>query len=287
MKKRVLHCFGLLTAIGLIGTATDLHAGKPEAAAPVEHHIYLHIMPPKDGEPVRVIVAPHEEKVVKKEKELVTEPAPLPIEGETEVGALIEELVPEEESVADVVEDDVAEEIEEKEVIIPFALKDEDAAEVTEKEIEVVTPEDIEIEEAVLDEITTPVLVDKDEAILTPPPTVAPPVEESIVLDETTRDAPMGLLLFIFVLAIFLGFELISKVPSQLHTPLMSGSNAISGITIVGALAAAGLGVGGAFGTFLGALAVIFATINVVGGYMVTNRMLGMFKKKDGGAHSS
>lgn len=88
------------------------------------------------------------------------------------------------------------------------------------------------------------------------------------------------LLLFIFILAAFLGFELIQKVPSQLHTPLMSGSNAISGITVVGALAAAGY-VGGTFGQVLGFLAVVFATINVVGGYLVTDRMLGMFKKKD------
>ena len=89
------------------------------------------------------------------------------------------------------------------------------------------------------------------------------------------------LLLFIFVLAIFLGLELITKVPSQLHTPLMSGSNAISGITIVGALGA--LAADGAFAIFLGVLAVIFATINVVGGYLVTDRMLGMFNvgKKD------
>jgi NAD(P) transhydrogenase subunit alpha len=84
------------------------------------------------------------------------------------------------------------------------------------------------------------------------------------------------LLLFIFVLAIFLGFELITKVPSQLHTPLMSGANAISGITIVGALIAAGSE--GVFATVLGTLAVIFATVNVVGGYMVTDRMLAMFK---------
>ena len=84
------------------------------------------------------------------------------------------------------------------------------------------------------------------------------------------------LLLFIFVLAIFLGVELIRKVPSQLHTPLMSGSNAISGITIVGAIIATEIG--GGFGTFLGILALIFATINVVGGYLVTDRMLGMFK---------
>ena len=86
------------------------------------------------------------------------------------------------------------------------------------------------------------------------------------------------LLLFIFVLAIFLGVELIRREPSQLHTPLMSGSNAISGITIVGAIVAAGIG--GPFGTALGVLAVIFATINVVGGYLVTDRMLGMFKVK-------
>jgi H+-translocating NAD(P) transhydrogenase subunit alpha len=87
-------------------------------------------------------------------------------------------------------------------------------------------------------------------------------------------------LTFILVLAIFLGFELISKVPATLHTPLMSGANAISGITIVGALTAAGAGLDG-WATWLGAFAVTFATINVVGGYLVTDRMLGMFKKKD------
>lgn len=84
------------------------------------------------------------------------------------------------------------------------------------------------------------------------------------------------LLLFAFVLAIFLGLELINKVPSQLHTPLMSGSNAISGITIVGAIAATAIG--GPFGTGLAVLALIFATINVVGGYLVTDRMLAMFR---------
>ncbi|MCB1088011.1 MAG: NAD(P) transhydrogenase subunit alpha [Verrucomicrobiae bacterium] len=87
------------------------------------------------------------------------------------------------------------------------------------------------------------------------------------------------LLLFVFVLAAFLGFELIQKVPSQLHTPLMSGSNAISGITIVGALIASGMADGG-LGKWLGFVALILATINVVGGYLVTDRMLGMFKKK-------
>ena len=87
----------------------------------------------------------------------------------------------------------------------------------------------------------------------------------------------------ILLLSIFLGFELISKVPATLHTPLMSGANAISGITIVGALLAAGTEYGnGTLATWLGAIAVTFATINVVGGYLVTDRMLGMFKKHDG-----
>lgn len=91
----------------------------------------------------------------------------------------------------------------------------------------------------------------------------------------------MGIMLvFVLVLATFLGFELISKVPSQLHTPLMSGSNAISGITIVGALISL-LGTWNVqddiLRTILGTLAVMFATINVVGGYLVTDRMLGMF----------
>lgn len=85
--------------------------------------------------------------------------------------------------------------------------------------------------------------------------------------------------IYVFVLAIFVGFELITKVPPTLHTPLMSGSNAISGITIVGALIASGEGQN-MLSTILGLVALIFATINVVGGYMVTDRMLKMFKKK-------
>jgi NAD(P) transhydrogenase subunit alpha len=94
----------------------------------------------------------------------------------------------------------------------------------------------------------------------------------------------MGLLFFVFALAIFLGFELIAKVPSQLHTPLMSGSNAISGITIVGALLSAGLlETSPTLSVILGTCAVAAATINVVGGYLVTDRMLGMFKQKKGG----
>ncbi len=82
----------------------------------------------------------------------------------------------------------------------------------------------------------------------------------------------------VFVLASFVGFEVITKVPPTLHTPLMSGSNAISGITIIGAIIAAGEDVG-AVAAVLGFLAVTFATINVVGGFLVTDRMLEMFKK--------
>ncbi len=86
------------------------------------------------------------------------------------------------------------------------------------------------------------------------------------------------LLIFILVLSIFLGVELITKVPSTLHTPLMSGANAISGITLVGAILSSGSS--DTLTIILGTAAVFFASINVVGGYLVTNRMLGMFKKK-------
>ncbi len=86
-------------------------------------------------------------------------------------------------------------------------------------------------------------------------------------------------LLFVFILAIFLGIEVISKVPTMLHTPLMSGANAISGITIVGAILCAGIA-GGALSTVLGTAAVICATVNVVGGFLVTDRMLKMFKRR-------
>lgn len=88
------------------------------------------------------------------------------------------------------------------------------------------------------------------------------------------------LLLTIFALAIFVGFEIITKVPPTLHTPLMSGSNAISGITIVGALLTASLG-NDRLTTILAFFALVFATINVVGGFLVTHRMLDMFRKKD------
>lgn len=85
-------------------------------------------------------------------------------------------------------------------------------------------------------------------------------------------------LVIILVLAMIVGLEIITKVPTQLHTPLMSGSNAISGITIIGALGAAAIP--GALGVVLGTLAVAAATVNVVGGYLVTDRMLRMFKRK-------
>ena len=90
------------------------------------------------------------------------------------------------------------------------------------------------------------------------------------------------LLVFVFVIAGFLGVELISKVPSQLHTPLMSGTNAISGITVVGAIAATAVALHteGMLSNILGFLAIVLAAINVIGGYLVTDRMLGMFKKK-------
>jgi len=81
------------------------------------------------------------------------------------------------------------------------------------------------------------------------------------------------------MLAIFLGFELINKVPATLHTPLMSGANAISGITIVGAIGLAGTGQQDV-ANWLSTAAVAFASINVIGGYLVTDRMLAMFKKR-------
>ena len=84
----------------------------------------------------------------------------------------------------------------------------------------------------------------------------------------------------IFVLAVVIGFEIITKIPPTLHTPLMSGSNAISGISVVGALVAAGAGKD-EMAAYIGLGAVILATINVVGGFLVTHRMLSMFKRKN------
>ncbi len=92
-------------------------------------------------------------------------------------------------------------------------------------------------------------------------------------------EADLVALLTIFVLAIFVGFEIITKVPPTLHTPLMSGSNAISGITLVGALVAAGRGES-TLATALGFIAIVLATVNAVGGFLVSHRMLSMFTKK-------
>jgi NAD(P) transhydrogenase subunit alpha len=86
--------------------------------------------------------------------------------------------------------------------------------------------------------------------------------------------------LTIFVLAVFVGFEVISKVPNTLHTPLMSGTNAIHGIVIVGGILAIAIATGDTLGKVLAVIAVIFGTINVVGGFLVTDRMLEMFKKR-------
>jgi NAD(P) transhydrogenase subunit alpha len=98
------------------------------------------------------------------------------------------------------------------------------------------------------------------------------------ILDALTQN-PFLISLYVFILAIFIGFEVITKVPPTLHTPLMSGANAISGITIVGSLFTMTRG-DLTTAKILGFLAVVFATINVVGGFLVTDRMLKMFKRK-------
>jgi len=102
--------------------------------------------------------------------------------------------------------------------------------------------------------------------------------EQSAIANDGTA-LPLLAAVTVFVLAIFVGFEIITKIPPTLHTPLMSGSNAISGITLVGAILAAGHG-DKTLVALLGTLAVILATINVVGGFLVTNRMLEMFRRK-------
>ncbi len=103
------------------------------------------------------------------------------------------------------------------------------------------------------------------------------PFDSSATNSDTAPQ--LSLLLTIFALALFLGMEIITKIPPTLHTPLMSGSNAISGITLIGAVLATG-SESSIVSSGLGFLAVVLATMNVVGGFMVTNRMLGMFKPK-------
>jgi len=106
------------------------------------------------------------------------------------------------------------------------------------------------------------------------PAILYPPV--GLLLAEGGSTSYVFIGLWVFVLAIFVGVELITKVPPTLHTPLMSGANAISGITLVGALYCASSNYPG-FARFLGFLAIVLATVNVVGGFLVTDRMLGMF----------
>lgn len=103
-----------------------------------------------------------------------------------------------------------------------------------------------------------------------------PEIVTNAIAQQQTTVLVTGLT--VFVLAVFLGVELITKIPPTLHTPLMSGSNAISGITLVGAILTSGTGNGG-FATFLGFIAVVMATVNVVGGFLVTHRMLQKFKR--------
>ena len=100
-----------------------------------------------------------------------------------------------------------------------------------------------------------------------------------MLLQRYLRICLLSIAFTLFTLAVFLGLELISKVPATLHTPLMSGSNAISGITLIGALVSAGAD-HSTLTTVLGFFAVVLATINVVGGFVVTNRMLSMFTKR-------
>ena len=103
--------------------------------------------------------------------------------------------------------------------------------------------------------------------------------ETSEVIAENAGSSHLILLLTVFALAVFVGVEIITKIPPTLHTPLMTGSNAISGITVVGAILASG-GDNGMWASILGFSAVVLATMNVVGGFVVTNRMLSMFKAR-------
>jgi NAD(P) transhydrogenase subunit alpha len=142
-----------------------------------------------------------------------------------------------------------------------------------------IIPDHARAEAQAIETSAAPTVITEDAAVtseLLPGELVAETAAEEHSLRR--RDALLASVT-IFVLAVFLGFELINKVPPTLHTPLMSGSNAISGITLVGAVLAAGAG-HSAVGAILGLLAVILATVNVVGGFLVTDRMLEMFQKK-------
>jgi NAD(P) transhydrogenase subunit alpha len=121
-----------------------------------------------------------------------------------------------------------------------------------------------------------------DPAVVSATPNTVPPVagheDDNAHERRFTRTDALLASLTIFVLAVFVGLEVIAKVPPTLHTPLMSGSNAVSGITIVGSILATGHGHW--FISLIGMIAVVLAMINVVGGFVVTHRMLGMFRRK-------
>ena len=124
------------------------------------------------------------------------------------------------------------------------------------------------------------IAIDPLMAAIGPSPASTEALSEAAATASHAPDGAMlALLATVFVLALFVGVEIITKIPPTLHTPLMSGSNAISGITLVGALAAAGAGEG-SLATWLGFAAVVLATVNVVGGFLVTHRMLRMFRRK-------
>jgi NAD(P) transhydrogenase subunit alpha len=135
----------------------------------------------------------------------------------------------------------------------------------------------------VLASVTLALLLAADSLFAQPPSTAEPPPANSAAESpagayvDSTRPS-LIVCVTIFALAVFLGVELIGKVPATLHTPLMSGSNAISGITVVGAIIAAGAA--GYVGPAIGFVAIVLAMINVVGGFLVTQRMLRMFKRK-------
>jgi len=242
----------ILTAVvtAALGLAGQPHA-RAEEPATLTHHVYLHVAPNEDGTPANVVVS------------LVQDEAAA--EGGTAATVVSEPVAPEPAQAA-------AEIPSAPEPVVEETVEPVEPPTPTDESLPLIEQQDPYPAESVLQEKG---IIPGIASIEVPATTVE--AAES----QSSSTGYLGLLIFVFVLAIFLGFELIAKVPSQLHTPLMSGSNAISGITIVGALVAAGMG-HGRFVTLLGTLAVIFAMINVVGGYLVTDRMLGMFKHKEG-----
>ena len=126
--------------------------------------------------------------------------------------------------------------------------------------------------------LTSPLAAQTKNRVETAAPAAASGTTEQTAANFTKYEA-LVVAITIFVLAIFVGYEVINKVPTTLHTPLMSGSNAISGITVVGAIIVGGFAID-RFSSFLGFLAIVLAMINIMGGFLVTHRMLAMFKRK-------